>query len=195
MFDNTFIWAQVVGAIALCFSMTAWQMKKPEHILAVQVPNSALWCLQYILLASPVAAISSFFCIFKDIGVINAKEVNLKYIVGSYIGIHFIALGFFYESVFSILPVIVSLLVNIPLLKKDNRHWMARGTLTSQFCWITYNLHAGAYVGIAIALLVGASTIIGMARHEKWELTAPPKKLLKNLLIIPQTAKGEMQHV
>ena len=74
MFDNLFLWAQVVGFVALCFSITAWQMKKPEHILAVQIPNSALWCVQYMLLASPVAALSSFFVYSKIWGLSKAKR-------------------------------------------------------------------------------------------------------------------------
>lgn len=186
-FDNIFIWAQIVGFIALCFSIAAWQMKKPEHILMVQIPNSALWCLQYTLLASPVAVLSSFFCIFKDIGVIKAQEKYLKYIVGAYIGINFIAAYLFYESIFSILPVIVSLLVNLPLLKKDNRRWMARGTLVSQICWIAFNLHVGAYMGIIGALLVATSTIIGMYRYENWNFKKGPKQLLESLIIVPQS--------
>ena len=186
MFDNLFLWAQVVGFVALCFSITAWQMKKPEHILAVQIPNSALWCVQYMLLASPVAALSSFFCIFKDLGFIKSKEKHLKYIITAYIAINFIACGLFYESLFSLLPVIVCLLVNIPLLKKDNRHWMARGTLASQLCWIIFNLHAGAYMGIVTALLVSVSSFIGMYRHENWQLTKSPHIFLQHLCLPPQ---------
>jgi hypothetical protein len=168
--DSIFILAQTAGLVAMCFSIFAWQLKKQEHILMCYVPSRFFWSIQFFLLGAHNAALFSFVCMFKDCAIIRSNERGLKYIIGSFIIFNIGLILLFYKTLFDILPLLVTLLINLPLLKKDNRYWMARCNIAAQLCWIMFNLHVGAYMGFVCACFIIISSLIGMARHENWEI-------------------------
>lgn len=189
--EQYFIWAQISGFIAMCFSITAWQFKKQEHIVMCYIPSSFFWSIQYFLLSVPNAALFALSCILKDSALVKLSEQYLKYVVLTFFLLNLAFLIPFYKTIFDLLPLIIILLVNLPLLKKDNRYWVARGNIAAQLGWIAFNLYAGAFMGIICACFIIASTFIGMARYERWNIGkcyrsfAP--SVMRSLLLKPQT--------
>ncbi len=179
--DSIFIYAQIAGFIAMCFSIAAWQFKKQEHILLCYVPSGFFWCVQYLLLGAYNGALFSFVAMFKDTALAKSGRAYLKYIVGAFIVFNIGLVSVFYKSAFDVLPLVICLLVNLPLLKKDNRYWMTRCNILAQICWMAFNLHAHAYMGVMCSTLIITSTFLGMARHEKWELGKCYKSFLPSL--------------
>ncbi|NQZ13568.1 MAG: YgjV family protein [Alphaproteobacteria bacterium] len=97
--------------------------------------------------------------------------------------------AYFIHNWYDVLPLMAGTIANLGLLKRDNREIVARASLTSQFCWITYNIIVSSWMGILCCLLVGSSCVIGMIRHENWKIGrcyrsfAP--SIAKSLFIIP----------
>lgn len=165
----------------MCFSIAAWQFKKQEHILMCYVPAGFFWGTQYLLLGAYNGALFSYVCMFKDTALAKSSQRYLKYIVGAFIIFNIGLLFAFYESFFDALPFCICLLINLPLLKQDNRFWIARCNIGAQFCWVAFNLQAGAYMGVACSCFIVTSTLIGMYRHEEWDLGRCYKTFLPSL--------------
>lgn len=170
IFSNIFIWAQVAGAIAMCFSLAAWQMKKQEHIMLCYAPGGFFWGVQYLLLGTYNGAMFSFVSMIKDLVLSRASASALKYVVGAFILFNVVLLFVFYKSLIDALPLMVCLFCNIPMLFQDNRYWIARCNIGAQLCWIVFNLSAGAYMGVICAVLIISSNLMGMARIEGWSI-------------------------
>lgn len=175
----------------MCFSIAAWQFKKQEHILMCYVPSGIFWTIQFLILGVFSAAIFCFFCMFKDFALAKLQEKYFKPIVIVFFAINLISVNIFYQSIYDIIPLAIVLIINIPLMKKDNRYWIARSNIIAQCCWITFNLHSGAFMGIICACFIISSTLIGMSRHEKWEIGKCYRSIMPSLaralFIKPQT--------
>lgn len=191
MFDNLLIWAHLSGFIAMCFSISAWQFKKQEHILLCYIPSGFFWSIQFFLLGAYSAALFSFFCMFKDGALAKLPEKYFKTIVAVFFGINLIAVSILYQSIFDIIPLAIVLIINIPLMKKDNRYWVVRSNILAQCCWIIFNIHSGAFMGMICASFIIISSFIGMARHEKWAIGKCYKSFLpsltRSLFLTPRT--------
>jgi hypothetical protein len=189
--EDYFFWAHLSGAIAMCFSIAAWQFKSQKHIVGCYIPSSAFWAIQYFMLGVPNAGLFAIACIFKDAALFKLSEKYFRAIIGIFFISNVLFISLFYASALDLLPLIIILFVNLPLTKNNNRYWVARGNIMAQCCWIIFNLHAGAFMGIICACFIIGSTLLGMARYEKWEigkcyLSFAPS-LARALFIKPQT--------
>lgn len=179
--DSIFIYAQIAGFVAMCFSITAWQLKKQEHILLCYIPSGFFWSIQFFLLGAYSAALFSFLCMFKDGALAKLPRKYFKFIVSVFFGVNVVIISVLFRSAFDLIPLLIILLVNIPLMTKDNRYWIARCNILAQCCWIIFNLHNGAFVGVICASVIITSSIIGMARHEKWNVGKCYKSFLPSI--------------
>lgn len=168
--SNTFLLAQIFGFCAFACCMFAYQIKNPRYIVLACIPISWFFGLQFLLLGAYSAAIFSLICMFKDAVIFILRQEYLKRFIYCYLLINTSFLLFYYESIFDLLPILSALFINIPLINRDNRHMIVRGTIVSQICWIIFNLNVSAWFGFACSILTIFSAMIGMARHEKWEV-------------------------
>lgn len=168
--ENGFLLAQILGFFAMCISIFSWQIKNPRNIIIAYIPSSSLWSIHYIILGAPIGTLMNFLSVIKDSSLTFIHNKHVPYIISAFlVGLWSIGL-YFFTAWYDILPLIAGTILNITLLQRKNRALISRGTICSQICWITYNLIVGAYMGVACALLVTISAIIGMARHEEWKI-------------------------
>ncbi len=189
--ENIFLIAQIIGFCAMCFSVAAWQVKEPRKIYALYVPSSLLWSLQYCLLGAPVGAIISICSASKDAGLAFADPKHKKYFLCAYLLLIIIFGCYFYQSTISIFPIFAAFFLNITILLTDQRSFISRSTIISQFCFIYYNLHNDAWMAMLCSCFVILSSIIGMARHEKWVIGKCYKtfmpSIIKSLFFTPKS--------
>jgi hypothetical protein len=189
--DSVFICAQIIGFCAMCFSVTAWQVKEPRKIYALYVPSSLLWSFQYILLGAPVGAIIAICSASKDAGLAFANPNHKKYFVSAYIVLVVGFGAYYFQSWISLFPILAALSLNATILLTDKKDIIARAVILSQIFFILYNLNTGAWMAVVCSVLVIVSSIIGMARHEEWDIGRCYKSfapsLMRSLLIKPQT--------
>lgn len=168
--DNTYLIAQIFGFFAMCMSVSAWQMKNSRHIILFYVPIAMLWATQYYFLGAYVGVLICVISMFKDGAIGFSPAKYSKYILSVYLTIIFMATFYFAKTWLDFAPLVAVTVFNISLLFPDNRILVARSGVASQLSWLVYNIPSGAWMGIICSLLVSTSSIIGMARHEKWVL-------------------------
>jgi len=181
MFDNVFLWAQVVGLFAMIFSIVSWQLKNPRHIILMNVPGCSLWAIQYIMLGGITGALMNIFSVFKDgaLGFVRCSIV--PYIISAYLLLIWAFGIYFFNNWFDSLALAGGTISNLALLKRDNRALMSRACIASQICWITYNSIVGAWIALICGVLVTVSSLIGMYRHENWEIGKCYKSFLPSV--------------
>ena len=189
--ESYFIWAHLLGFFAMCISIMAWQIKNPRHIILCYVPSGILWGTHYMLLGAPLGAIMNFCSAGKDSALAFIRKSYVPYLIIIFLSIVWIVGIHNFEYWYDILPLIGVSIINLSLLQRDKRSLVARATMGGQACWIIYNVIVGAWMGVACCLLVSTSSIIGMARHEKWEIgkcyrTFGPS-LMRSLFLTPRT--------
>lgn len=168
--ENTFLWAQLFGFCAMCFSICAWQLKNPRNILRCYVPSALFWSVQYFLLGSYIAVITSVFAALKDTILSFLPADKTKYLIGAFICfIWGIGLPFVNKPI-DFIPLITISIFNLCLLQPDNRCLMSRINILCQLSWLVFNLHLGAWMGIACSFFVIGSALKGMIKHEEWEI-------------------------
>lgn len=189
--EQYFIWAQIIGFFAMCFSITAWQLKKPNHIVLCYVPSGTLWSLQYLILGAPLGALMNASSALKDGALGFIKPQYIGFIIGSFLCLIWPAGLYFFQNWYDIFPLLGTTIINLALLKRDDRPFISRAIIVGQICWMTYNVIVGAWMGLACGLLVSTSSMIGMARHENWEIGKCYRSflpsLMRSLMIKPQT--------
>ncbi len=179
--DSVFIWAQLIALVAMGIRIFSVQFKKPQHILLCCVPSSILWGIQYLLLGAPMGALFDFSSAIKNgiLGTIKQKYIYI--IIISFLVFLWISGLYLFKSWFDILPLIAVTLIDLACLRRDNRALIMRATILGQICWIIYNFIVGSYVGTICSILVICSSIISMARYEKWTLGKCYKSFMPNL--------------
>ena len=179
--DSVFLWAQIIGFVAMGINILSWQIKNPRHIILSYVPANTLWAIQYLMLGAPVGAMMNLCSAAKDGGLAFVKDKYVPFLIGSFLCVVW-SVGFhFFQAWYDLLPMIAGTILNLSLLQRNNRPLYARASLTACVLWLVYNVIVGSWIGTLSACLVMTSSIIGMARYEEWELGQCYKKFTPNL--------------
>jgi len=190
MFDNVFIWAQVAGLLGILCCVISMQFKNPKHIILGGVPSGALWAVQYMLLSAPMGAFTAASSAAHKLIAAYLPKNLIPYLIGCYLALIW-SIGFYKLDVwYALCPLIGTSLGSIALLiGRHNRAYYARIIVIAYLCWATYNSIVGSYMGLACDALTITSSIVGMYRHEEWELNKCYKRffpsLVRSLLVLP----------
>jgi len=168
--DNTFLLAQICGFIALLFSVARLQFKNPRHITLGEVPTATMWSVQYYLLGAQAGLIINLLCIIRGALVYFIPEKFLKRVIAGFL----LIVTFFIlrnaTTPFDLFALAGVYIYAIACLFRDNRPLMARLILLHSIPWLVYNIIFASYFGTLSSTLGMASGIIGMMRHEQWQL-------------------------
>lgn len=191
MFDNMFLWAQVVGVIAICVGILSMQLKNSRYIILSEAPGGVLWGIQYIMLGASAGALVNFLVATRAIGLTYAKQFYLIPIISIYL-IATWGIGIYnLENWFDILPLLATTIGCFVLFHRDNRPLIGRGLILTSCLWLSYSIIVGSWTGIGCAVFYITSCIIGIYRHEDWDT----KKFLKHLLTFPPIHSKKVAHV
>ncbi|MEM6811887.1 MAG: YgjV family protein [Pseudomonadota bacterium] len=160
----------IFGLCALICSVTAWQLKNPRHIILLYVPSGIFWGLQYYFFGAYAALAICCLSVVKDglVGLLPSKYS--RYIIFIHLALAYTILLNLYSVWIDILPLIATTIINVGLLFPDNRRFVTRMNISHQFIWLYYNISFDAWMSVVCSTFVVCSTLIGMARHEKWEI-------------------------
>jgi len=195
MFDNIFLWAQIIGLTALCFGIFSMQLKNSRHIILFETPSGILWGIQYILLGAHAGALINFMVATRAISLVYAKQSYLLPIIVIYLitvwGISF----YNFQNWVDLLPLLATTGSCYVLFHRDNRPLIARGLILTSSIWLAYNIIVDSWVGIACSVFYIASCIVGICRHENWNLNRSPINLFKSLFTLPPVLSKELAYV
>ena len=168
--DSIFIWAQIIGFVAMTITAMSWQLKNPRHIILSEAPITILWVMQYLMLEGYIGAFINLLIGIRAIGLTYAKESQLFLILCIYTIIVW-GFGLYgFQGWHDLLPLIATTGGSFILFHRDNRPLIGRGIILTQFLWIAYNLVIGSWMGIGCSIFVIISSTIGMYRYEEWIL-------------------------
>lgn len=170
--ENGFLLAQIIGLCAMGINIAAMQCKNPRHIILCCIPTGVLWSIQYLLLSAPMGALFNICAATKDCFLANVREKLVLFVIVTFLIILWSFGLYMFKNWFDILPLMAGTIMNLALIQRDNRPLIARATIMGQICWFAYNLIVGSWMGLTCSLLVTTSSLIGMARHESWQLGA-----------------------
>ena len=192
---SAFLWAQVVGVIAICLGILSMQLKNSRHIILLEAPAGILWGIQYIMLGASAGAFVNFMVATRAIGLAYAKQSYLIPIISVYL-IAVWGIGIYnFKNWFDILPLLATTGGAFVLFHRDNRPLIARGLILTSCLWLIYGVTVGSWTGIGCAVFYITSCVIGMYRHENWNLHSSPINLFRSLLTISPTHSKEAVHV
>ena len=171
MNDNNiiYIFAQIIGMIALFISLKAYHKKDKESILDSLIVSNCLNFVHYIMLGAPGGYCTKALAIIRDSFVLEKrKHPRLTGIIYLYIFI-FIYLVFMYLSytgIISILPFIASMYYLIGIWEADELRFK-KVALYSFVPWLIYNICVLSISGVISNMLSIISTEIAIKHHKK----------------------------
>ncbi len=196
MFDNMFIGAQVVGLCGLCINVFAWQLKNPRHMIITHIPGRSLMAIQYLMLGAPLAAIIDTCAVLRDSGISFLKEKYTLYMIAFSVCCSWGMGLYFFQHWYDVLILICGTIVNLSLLLyRNNRPAYARAGILSNCFLLAYGVMIYSYMGVISASLIITSSILGMRRHENWDLKRSPMSFFKLLFTLPSSPSKEVAHV
>lgn len=181
--NSTEIIAQIIGAIAMCFGVSSFQIKKARTLVIVCSTGSFIWSIHFLLLGLTtgqfIGCFMNILCVVR--GVIFAQKEKHAwarskswYYIFSVAFILFYALEFLFFGVeastrnliLEILPVIACITGTISMGMKSSK--LIRVTyFTSSPLWLVYDAIAGSVGGTLTEIFCMTSIVIGMIRLDR----------------------------
>ncbi|MDO5556739.1 MAG: YgjV family protein [Clostridia bacterium] len=161
--------AQIIGFIALTVWVSSVQMKQKNNILIMQSVAMLFYATQYFLLGAISTGILNVYAvvrvlIFYDNEKKNKENTKSLLIVLSLITILLTVI--FYENVFSLIPMVISLIYNYAAWQKNNKILRVL-FIVAAFMWIIFNTYIGAYVALIGNLFEVISGIVAICRYDR----------------------------
>lgn len=179
--ENLFIWAQILGFIAMGIALFGLQFKKTKSIMLSLGISELVWTVQFLMLGGIVGAVLTFCSASRNILTIFTPKTVIKFIIPAYlliawaIGIHT------FQGANDLLPLIGTTIFSIALYRKDNRALFSRSIILCCSCWLIYACTVLSYMGVVYNFLSIVSVVVGMARHEQWKIGKCYKTFLPSL--------------
>ncbi|MEM9469434.1 MAG: YgjV family protein [Pseudomonadota bacterium] len=168
--ENSFLLAQIIGFVSLILTLLRMQIKQPRYIALGEVPTASLWGLQYYLLNAQAGMIICLLSIVRGLLVFCVPDKYLKHVLIAFVSLITFLLIINYSGHYDLFALAGIYLYAIACLFRDNRPLMARIILIHCIPWIVYNVITFSIFAGLSSFLGMFSCIIGMARHEKWDI-------------------------
>jgi len=183
MIEHSFFFAQLIGFICMGLGIWAWQFKKVEHISFILGIVHIGWVAHYGLLTSTMGAVLCGLCAIRFFAAafLNKKQVN--WVVCLFLIAITVTFIMNYQTLTDLLPFAGTFIFSLSFFKKDDRKLFARSAIVGTSCWAIYAIISLSLAGFAYSLFAITSTLIGMARHENWQM----KEWIRERLITPRT--------
>lgn len=170
---DTFLYAQIFGALGLTLEIIRFQMKASRTFFYFEPVLATLYFLQFLCLGAVGAYAVSILSIFRAIAGVTLSEQKLRSVV-IYFFLPALILASFavgFKAHYDILPLAAILFSTSAFMFKNNRPLVVRLYIANCLCWMVYAIFVAAYIHIISCALITASLIIGILRYEKASAT------------------------
>lgn len=161
------ILVQVIGIIAMLFSVFSFQMNKHKHIMIMQILATAFFGVQYFMLGAftgaamdAVGCIRSFVFYHKD-----KKWAQSPIWIGVFIAA-FILFGIFTWQGPKSLLMILAMILNTFSFSFTKPKLVRSTILVSSPLLLIYNILTGSIGGVINEAFVEISSIVGIIRYD-----------------------------
>ena len=154
------IYIQLIGLLAFCILVLSFYKKDTKTILVYQTTSNLIYFIHYFLLGGLTGAFISLMSVIRNIVFIKTKS---KIIIPIFILSYLIITIIFYESIYSILPMISNSCYLIFITfntKKD----LLIGEIISATLWVIYSIFVLSYTEIITESILIVSNVIQLIR-------------------------------
>ena len=160
--------AHIFAFIAFILYTLSFQFKKRGNILKTQIFANTFYTLEYIMLDAYAGVNNSIFGISRSIifYIFHKKRKKCPPYVATIFLTLVVIFGFIsYTDVYSILPVIISIIFFVALYTEDMKLYRKVAAIAS-ILWIIYTLAVGAYVSVFDYSIELISSLIAIYRFD-----------------------------
>lgn len=160
---------QLIGAIAyglLCFS---YFKKEKKQMLFVQIISYIFFGLHYFLLSGITGAICNFIGFLALLVIYLFEKYHLKnklYVSFLFVIILIIANVMTFQNIYSIFPLIASVIATLSFLIDDENIIRKIGAV-SAICWLIYAIVYKSYISIIFEIVTLIDVIIALFKNKK----------------------------
>lgn len=168
-----YILSQIFIIISYAFLFSTFQVKERKKVLIYNLFSQFAMALSYLLLGAYSGAVISGVSIVRNIIFLRSKDVSNKKITKKEMIILIILLilslitGIItYDGVFSLLPIIATMLYTYAIIQKDLLIYKYL-EFPIGMMYIIYNIYVSSIFGIILELSLMISSIVGIIRSKK----------------------------
>ena len=160
------ILAQIWGFCGIISIIISYNMHTKEKVLIWQFIANLMHGIQYIMLNALSAGFLSFLAIYRCYVYYEYHKHKEKipfFICALFFSMALLIGIVSFKDIYSFLPIITTLLNTYGAWHKNLRVFRIFAVIIS-ICWIIYNIHVLAYIGIGAAIIELISAIIAIIR-------------------------------
>ena len=164
-----FILIQIIGFIAFATLMISYYLKSKKSILFLHIIAYTFFSIHYYLLAGITGAICNVIGLLALLSIYIIEKYqwkNKSFIAGLFIIILFIINILTFQNVFSIFPLIASIVVILSFMSDSEDFIRAIGVI-SAVCWLIYAIVYKSYISIIFEIITLVGTLIAFAKNTK----------------------------
>ena len=160
--------AQIVGIFGIVLSLLSFQLKQRKYIMLFQMTASLMFSAQLFMVGAITGGCLDLISFVRTLIFANnsKKWASSPLWLAGFILV-MIATGIMtWENLWSILPILGSILSTVALWMKRERNIRLVSLLVGP-CWMVYNIVTGAYTGALSEVIAMTSIVIGLIRHDR----------------------------
>ena len=164
-----FIIIQIIGAIAFATLAISYYQKNKKNILFLHIIAYIMFTIHYYLLSGITGAICNaigLLALFSIYIIEKYQWKNKNLIAGLFIIILFAINIITFQNVFSIFPLIASIVVILSFMS-DNEDFIRGIGVISAVCWLIYAIAYKSYISILFEIITLAGTVIAFTQNTK----------------------------
>ena len=167
---------QLIGFIAVCFSILTYQLNKRSHMLITETIAAFLYSLHFFLLGAMAGGAMNFIGGCRALVFYKyPPSKNNSWVLVLFITLAIIGTYLFWDGLVSLLALIGTIGYAITYLQ-TNPKYIRRIMLLTFPAWFTYNIIVGSYPGMAIEIIVLISNLTGQYRFDFRKTNMPASK-------------------
>lgn len=166
--DIKFIITQFIGLIGYSTLGFSYFKKNKKDILLIQIFAYIMFILHYQLLGAITGSVCNLLGLiaFVIIYLFDIFKKNKKVLITILIPILIIISLITFENIYSIFPIIASVVVIISFLT-DNEDFIRRIGIVAAICWLIYAIVYKSYVAIVFEIITLIVVIIAYIKRRK----------------------------
>ena len=164
-----FILIQFIGALGYGTLALSYFKKEKKKILFMQIISYVMFTIHYYLLSGITGAICNFIGLLAMITIYVFEKYKWKfknYVSGFFIVLLIIVNIITFQNIYSIFPLIASVVVIISFLSENEDLIRAIGVI-SAICWLIYGIVYGSYIGIIFEIITLMGVFIAFIENSR----------------------------
>lgn len=162
---DTYILSQVFVIMSYLFLINTYQVKSSKKmILILNIVACLFSAMGFFFLNAYIGCAMSLVAVLRNILFARKNLNKMDSLIITIVIILLLSL-YTYENIFSLLPIIATVLYSLSVWQDSNKLYKLFG-IPIEVCWLSYHIYVQSLFGIILESLLFISVIIGIKRKE-----------------------------